>query len=166
MRNQDPERAAHPPNFGFEVGHEDYNCIIILKTAHRSGRWKLILGLPMGATIIAPSRLHPDRCSKHLLGESVALSSKCHIVSTGTMSTESLSETKISNGFLTVVPKPVRERIMAREGDHLQWILRGEEIIIRVRSPSTVNEIVGMISHGGNAVASKKAIQGARSRVR
>jgi bifunctional DNA-binding transcriptional regulator/antitoxin component of YhaV-PrlF toxin-antitoxin module len=82
------------------------------------------------------------------------------------MEGESLSESRISTGFLTVVPKAVRERLRAREGDVVQWQLRGTEYIVRVRRRKTVTDIVGMISHGGDAVASKRAIQGTRARVR
>jgi|HubBroStandDraft_1064217.scaffolds.fasta_scaffold177184_2 bifunctional DNA-binding transcriptional regulator/antitoxin component of YhaV-PrlF toxin-antitoxin module len=82
------------------------------------------------------------------------------------MSSSVLSETKISTGFLTVVPKEIRKLINAREGDLLQWSLRGEEIRVRIRRPSTVADIVGMISHGGDAVESKKSVQGMRPRVR
>jgi bifunctional DNA-binding transcriptional regulator/antitoxin component of YhaV-PrlF toxin-antitoxin module len=82
------------------------------------------------------------------------------------MSGDVISETKISNGYLTVLPKPVRTLLGAHEGDLLQWSHRGEQIIVRIRRPVTVHDIVGMISHGGDAVASKKAIQGMRGRVR
>jgi bifunctional DNA-binding transcriptional regulator/antitoxin component of YhaV-PrlF toxin-antitoxin module len=82
------------------------------------------------------------------------------------MAIDVLSETKISTGFLTVVPKEVRQLIGAREGDLLQWHLQGEEIRVRIRRPKTVADIVGIISHGGDAVARKRAVQGMRPRVR
>ena len=82
------------------------------------------------------------------------------------MSSDIISETKISNGFLTVVPKEVRRLIDAREGDFLQWSVRGQELLIRLRRPKTIDDIVGMISHGGDAVASKRKVQGMQPRVR
>jgi hypothetical protein len=39
-------------------------------------------------------------------------------------------------------------------------------VIIRIRRPKTVGEIAGMISLGGDAVASKKAAQRMRPNVR
>jgi len=77
-----------------------------------------------------------------------------------------VSETKISTGFLTVVPKEVRRLVDVREGDLLEWSLRGQELRVRIRRPKTVSDIVGMISHGGDAVGSKREVQGMRSRVR
>jgi len=82
------------------------------------------------------------------------------------MSTDLLSETTISDGYLTVVPKPVRELLRAHQGDLVQWSLRGEEIMVRIRRRRTLEDIVGMMSHGGDAVASKRAVQGMPNRVR
>jgi len=82
------------------------------------------------------------------------------------MSSQVLSETKISSGFLTVVPKEVRRMVNAREGDLVEWTLRGEEFLVRIRRPRTVADIVGIISHGGDAVASKRETQGMSRRVR
>ena len=82
------------------------------------------------------------------------------------MATEALSETRVSKGFLTVVPSEVRKAIGVRAGDRLQWNLQGSEIMIRIRKKTSIGDIVGLISHGGDAVASKKAVQGLRRRVR
>jgi len=81
------------------------------------------------------------------------------------MAAEVLTETKISDGYLTVVPKSVRELLDAHEGDLVQWNLKGNAIWIRIRKRKTIHDIVGLISHGGNAVESKKAAQGMRLRV-
>jgi hypothetical protein len=54
----------------------------------------------------------------------------------------------------------------AREGDRLEWQLRGTEFLVRIRKQVTMEDIVGIVSHGGDAVASKKAVQGLRARVR
>lgn len=77
-----------------------------------------------------------------------------------------LSESRISNGYLTVVPARVRRLTGARAGDRLEWRLRGSEILIQIRRRKTIEDITGIVSHGGDAVASKKAVQGMRGRVR
>ena len=82
------------------------------------------------------------------------------------MAAATVSETRVSKGFLTVVPSKVRRVIGVRAGDRLQWRLQGTEIMIRIRRKTSIQDIVGMISHGGDAVASKKAVQGLRPRVR
>ena len=82
------------------------------------------------------------------------------------MADETLSESRLSTGFLTVLPKDIRTKIGAREGDLLQWRLRGSELMVRVRKRRTLEDITGLGSHGGDAVASKKDFQGTRTRVR
>lgn len=77
-----------------------------------------------------------------------------------------ISESLISSGNLTVVPAKVRKVTGAHAGDKLEWRLRGSEILIRIRRRKTIEEITGLLSHGGDAVASKKAVQGLRARVR
>ncbi|TLZ47341.1 MAG: AbrB/MazE/SpoVT family DNA-binding domain-containing protein [Methanobacteriota archaeon] len=73
-----------------------------------------------------------------------------------------LSKTKISKGYLTVVPKEVRRASDVRVGDILEWSLEGESIVVRPRRPRTVDDIVGIISHGGDAVAAKERVQRGR----
>ena len=76
-----------------------------------------------------------------------------------------ISRTKVSKGYLTVVPKEVRRASQVREGDVLEWSLEGDVIVVRPRHRRTVDDIAGVISHGGDAVASKRAVQrGARDR--
>jgi len=82
------------------------------------------------------------------------------------MASDVVTQTKISTGFLTVVPKQVRRLVGANEGDLVEWTLRGAEITVRIRKPKTVKDIVGIIAAGGDAVASKRAVQGLQSRVR
>jgi bifunctional DNA-binding transcriptional regulator/antitoxin component of YhaV-PrlF toxin-antitoxin module len=77
-----------------------------------------------------------------------------------------LSETRISKGFLTVVPSEVRRLTGIREGDRIEWMLRGSQIMVRIRKRKTIADAVGLISHGGDAVRSKKGVQGLRARVR
>jgi bifunctional DNA-binding transcriptional regulator/antitoxin component of YhaV-PrlF toxin-antitoxin module len=82
------------------------------------------------------------------------------------MSTASLSESRVSTGFLTVIPKEVRLATGVQKGDKLVWQLRGAEILIRVRRRRRIEDLVGIGSHGGDAVASKKAVQGMDAHVR
>ena len=82
------------------------------------------------------------------------------------MEHDTLSESRLSTGFLTVLPKDIRKRIGAREGDLLQWHLRGTELVVRLRRRRTIEDITGLGSHGADAVASKKEVQGLRKRVR
>ena len=70
-----------------------------------------------------------------------------------------LSKSKISKGYLTVVPKAVRKATKVREGDILEWSLEGEKIIIRPRRRRTLEDITGLIAHGGDAVRSKRRVQ-------
>ncbi len=70
-----------------------------------------------------------------------------------------LSKTKVSKGYLTVVPKEVRRASKIREGDFLEWTIEGDKIVVRPRRPRTVDDITGLISHGGDAVASKRRVQ-------
>ncbi len=70
-----------------------------------------------------------------------------------------LSKSKISKGYLTVVPKAVRKATRVREGDILEWSLEGEKIVIRPRRRRTLEDITGLIAHGGDAVRSKRRVQ-------
>jgi AbrB family looped-hinge helix DNA binding protein len=70
-----------------------------------------------------------------------------------------LSKTKVSKGYLTVVPKEVREATKILEGDLLEWSIEEDKIIVRPRRKRTVDDITGLISHGGDAVKSKRRVQ-------
>lgn len=83
-----------------------------------------------------------------------------------TMDESVVGESRISSGNFTVVPARVRQVMGARAGDKLEWRLLGSEIVVRVRRLATVEDITGVLSHGGDAVASKRAVQGLRGRVR
>jgi bifunctional DNA-binding transcriptional regulator/antitoxin component of YhaV-PrlF toxin-antitoxin module len=72
------------------------------------------------------------------------------------------SKTKISKGYLTVVPKEIRRASDVRVGDILEWSVEDDAIVVRARRPRTVEDIVGMISHGGDAVAAKERVQRGR----
>ena len=88
------------------------------------------------------------------------------LVASESMGESILSESLISRGILTVVPAKVRKVTGAHAGDKLEWRLRGSEILVRVRRRRTIETITGILSHGGDAVTSKKAVQGLRVRPR
>ncbi len=69
------------------------------------------------------------------------------------------SKSKISKGYLTVVPKEVRRAAGVREGDLLEWSWEDDRFVVRPRRARTVDDIVGLISEGGDAVASKRRAQ-------
>ena len=67
---------------------------------------------------------------------------------------------------MTVVPAKVRKATGAHAGDKLLWRLRGSEVVVQVRRRVTIEDITGILSHGGDAVASKKAVHDLGARVR
>jgi len=75
------------------------------------------------------------------------------------------SRTKVSKGYLTVVPREIREASDIREGDVLELSLEGVKIVVRPRHPRTLDEVVALFVHDGGAVASKRDVQrGVRDR--
>ena len=70
-----------------------------------------------------------------------------------------LSKSKVSKGYLTVVPKDVRNASQVHEGDILEWSVEGDKIVVRPRRRRTLDDITGLIAHGGDAVASKRRAQ-------
>ena len=70
-----------------------------------------------------------------------------------------LSETKISSKYQTVVPSQVRKDYDIEPGDILEWEESGKTIVLKVRKRTTLSDIKGLISVGGNAVKSKKRLQ-------
>jgi len=77
-----------------------------------------------------------------------------------------LSKTKISKGYLTVVPKEVRRVSRIQEGDFLEWSFEDDRIVVRPRRPKTLDDIVGLISVGGDAVEAKRRLQRAERALR
>ena len=77
-----------------------------------------------------------------------------------------LSRSKVSKGYLTVVPKEVRKATRISEGDILEWAVEGERIVVRPRPRRTIEDIVGLISYGGDAVEDKRRLQRGQRRVR
>lgn len=69
------------------------------------------------------------------------------------------SKSKISKGFLTVVPKEVRRKVGLKEGDTIEWSVNGESIRVLPHKKVGIDDIVAIASHGGDAVVSKKNIQ-------
>lgn len=70
-----------------------------------------------------------------------------------------LSKTKISNGNSTVIPSEIRHRLDISAGDILLWDLKHDKIIVEHRKKVTLDDVTGLISQGGNAVAAKKKHQ-------
>jgi bifunctional DNA-binding transcriptional regulator/antitoxin component of YhaV-PrlF toxin-antitoxin module len=74
-----------------------------------------------------------------------------------------LSKTKVSKGYLTVVPKDIRKASQILEGDFLEWSIEDEKIVVRPRRKRTLDDIAGLISSGGDAVESKRRVQRGKS---
>lgn len=70
-----------------------------------------------------------------------------------------LSKSKVSKGYLTVVPKDVRRASKIEEGDILEWTIEGGAIVVRPRHRRTIDDITGLIAAGGDAVADKRRLQ-------
>jgi len=70
-----------------------------------------------------------------------------------------LSETVISKGYQTVVPARIRKAHRIMPGDVLEWIDTEQGILVRPRKKRTLQDIVGIVKSGGDAVESKKMIQ-------
>jgi bifunctional DNA-binding transcriptional regulator/antitoxin component of YhaV-PrlF toxin-antitoxin module len=77
-----------------------------------------------------------------------------------------LSESRVSKGFLTVVPKRIRRAAEIAEGDVLEWEIADAQVVVRKRKRRTIADITGLIAYGGDAVESKCKVQGIRSSVR
>ncbi len=69
------------------------------------------------------------------------------------------AESRVSRGFLTVVPKAIRRAVKVGAGDKLTWTVEGERIVVVPRRAKALQDITGLISHGGDAVASKRRVQ-------
>jgi len=69
------------------------------------------------------------------------------------------SKTKVSKGYLTVVPREIRKASEVREGDVLEWSLEGDKIVVRPRHRRTIDDVAALFAHGGDAVASKRDVQ-------
>ncbi len=70
-----------------------------------------------------------------------------------------LSETKVSSKYQTVVPSRLRRDYDIEPGDILEWEEAGEIIVIKVRKRVSLDDVVGFISAGGDAIKSKKRTQ-------
>lgn len=68
-------------------------------------------------------------------------------------------KTKISKGYQTVVPKDIRGKFGIKPGDSLIWEERGNEVVVKPKKKTTIEDITGIISVGGDAVVSKKKAQ-------
>ena len=70
-----------------------------------------------------------------------------------------LSRTKVSKGYRTVVPKEIRTARRISGGDVLEWAIEHERIVVRARPQRTIEDVVGLISHGGDAAEDKRRLQ-------
>ena len=70
-----------------------------------------------------------------------------------------LSETKISSEYSTVVPSKIRKALGITPGDRLEWELKGDKLMVRHKKKVTLEDIVGFIDVGGDAVEAKRRIQ-------
>jgi bifunctional DNA-binding transcriptional regulator/antitoxin component of YhaV-PrlF toxin-antitoxin module len=67
------------------------------------------------------------------------------------MESPTLSDSTISKGYLTVVPKHIRTSIQINVGDVLSWSIEGDRIVVKPRRRKTIRDIVGLVAHGGGA---------------
>ncbi|MGB2727685.1 MAG: AbrB/MazE/SpoVT family DNA-binding domain-containing protein [Halobacteriota archaeon] len=70
-----------------------------------------------------------------------------------------MSETKISKRYSTVIPMKVRKAINIAPGDILVWELDGKNLKLFPRRRVELENIIGLISEGGDALKAKKRIQ-------
>ncbi len=70
-----------------------------------------------------------------------------------------LSETVISKGYQTVVPAKIRKAHGITPGDVLEWMDTEQGILVHPRKKRTLQDIVGIVKSGGDAVESKKMVQ-------
>ena len=70
-----------------------------------------------------------------------------------------LSETVISKGYQTVVPAKIRKAHGITPGDVLEWTDTEQGILVQPRKKRTLQDIIGIVKSGGDAVESKKLIQ-------
>jgi bifunctional DNA-binding transcriptional regulator/antitoxin component of YhaV-PrlF toxin-antitoxin module len=73
--------------------------------------------------------------------------------------TDILSETVISSKYQTVVPSKIRKKYRVEPGDVLEWEVKGDMLIVKVRKKVTIDDIDGMIDVGGDSVKDKRKIQ-------
>ncbi|MHC1586867.1 MAG: AbrB/MazE/SpoVT family DNA-binding domain-containing protein [Candidatus Syntropharchaeia archaeon] len=70
-----------------------------------------------------------------------------------------ISETKISKGYSTVIPAEIRKALGLLPGDILVWEWNGKELRVSPRKRKKLEDIIGLISEGGDALEAKKRIQ-------
>lgn len=66
-----------------------------------------------------------------------------------------MSESTVSKGYLTVVPKHIRTSVQINVGDTLNWSVEGDRILVKPRRRKTLHDIAGLIAHGGESTASE-----------
>ncbi len=68
-------------------------------------------------------------------------------------------KTKISKGYQVVVPAEVREKFGLEPGDSLLWEKKNNKVMIKPKKRTKLEDIIGIISVGANAVELKKKAQ-------
>jgi len=69
-----------------------------------------------------------------------------------------MSNTKVSKGYPSVIPKQIREALGVREGDILEWTTDREQAVVRRRRRRTVEDVTAIITVGGDAVQDKRQV--------
>lgn len=71
-----------------------------------------------------------------------------------------LIKTKISKGFQTVVPKEIRKKLGLVPGDSITWEeKRDGTVVVKPKKKKSLDDVVGIIAVGGDAVADKKRVR-------
>lgn len=68
-------------------------------------------------------------------------------------------KTKVSKGFQTVLPAPVRKKFGVNPGDEVIWTIVGDEIFVRVRKKGgedPLSELIGALPTQKNANATRE----------
>jgi AbrB family looped-hinge helix DNA binding protein len=71
-----------------------------------------------------------------------------------------LIRTKISKGFQTVVPKEIRKKLGLVPGDSITWEEKSDgTVVVAPKKRKSLDDVVGIIAVGGDAVADKKRVR-------
>ncbi len=70
-----------------------------------------------------------------------------------------MSKTRISRGYSTVLPSKIRKMLDLKPGDVLEWEVEDSVIRIVPRRKERLDDIIGLIEKGGDALDSKRSLQ-------
>lgn len=68
-------------------------------------------------------------------------------------------KTKISKGYQVVVPAEVRQKFGLEPGDSLLWEKKNNEVIVKPKKRTRLEDITGIVSTKADAVELKKKAQ-------